>query len=82
MSRFSTKEQYAIKKILQDNSILNNINNQNKAAQNSSTVKLVELSKNHNFLQAVAKNRELIKAIRNNLFKNLPFNLSIILHNT
>jgi hypothetical protein len=81
MSRFSAEEQQAIKKILQEDPILNNINDQNKAAQNFSTAKLVELSKNHNFLQAVAKNRELIEAIGNQLFKNLPFDLNVVLHN-
>jgi hypothetical protein len=82
MSRFSAEEQHAIEKILQDDPILNNINDQNKAAQNFSAAKLVELSKNHDFLQAVAKNRELIEAIGNNLFKNLPSDPSIVLHNT
>ncbi len=40
------------------------------------------MSKNHDFLQAVAKNRELIEAIGNQLFKNLPFDPSVVLHNT
>jgi hypothetical protein len=82
MSRFSAEEQQAIKKILQKNLVLNNINDQNKAAQNFSIAKLVELFKNYNFLQAVVKNKKLIEAIGNQLFKNLPFNSSVILHNT
>jgi hypothetical protein len=65
MSRFSAEEQQAIKKILQKDLILNNINNQNKAAQNFFTAKLVKLSKNHDFLQAVVKNKELIEVISN-----------------
>jgi DNA polymerase III delta prime subunit len=82
MFRFSAEEQQAIKKILQENLILNNINNQNKAAQNFFTAKLVKLSKNYNFLQAVAKNKELIEAIGNQLFKNLLFDPNVVLHNT
>jgi uncharacterized protein with von Willebrand factor type A (vWA) domain len=82
MSRFSAEKQQAIKKILQEDPILNNINDQNKAVQNFSTTKLVKLSKNYDFLQAVAKNKKLIEAIGNQLFKNLPFDPNVVLHNT
>lgn len=82
MSQFSAEEQQSIKRILQDDPVLDNLIDQNKAAQNFSTVKLVELSKNHDFLEAVTCNRKLIEAIGNHLFKNLPSDPSVVLHIT
>jgi hypothetical protein len=45
MSRFSAEEQHAIKKILQDNLVLDNINDQNKAAHNFSAANLLNCQK-------------------------------------